>query len=152
MGIKSKTLDFSQLVAAIRQVHEHLVAQAGRAVNISLTLRNWMIGYYIAEYELRGADRAIYGGKLLSELAKRLSRLDISNCNRRQLYDYLSFYRTYPQIVRTVSAQFQYLLPTSSAKVLEKAPTASAQLALPPEKLIGTSWGFGGLNSAERTD
>jgi hypothetical protein len=118
MGIKSKTLDFSQLVAAIRQVHEHLVAQAGRAVNISLTLRNWMIGYYIAEYELRGADRAIYGGKLLSELAKRLSRLDISNCNRRQLYDYLSFYRTYP--LRTVSAQFQYLLPTSSAKVWRK--------------------------------
>jgi hypothetical protein len=36
----------------------HLSAQAGRAVNISLTMRNWMIGLYIAEYKLRGADRA----------------------------------------------------------------------------------------------
>jgi hypothetical protein len=26
-----------------------------------LTLRNWLIGYYIAEYELQGSDRADYG-------------------------------------------------------------------------------------------
>ena len=36
------------------QVHEELAAQAGRAVNLSLTLRNWLIGTYIAEYELSG--------------------------------------------------------------------------------------------------
>ena len=51
-------LDFPALVTAIQQLHEHLSAQAGRAVNISLTMRNWMIGLYIAEYKLRGADRA----------------------------------------------------------------------------------------------
>jgi len=43
--------DFDALVSAIRQVHEHLAAQAGKAVNISLTLRNWAIGCYIREYE-----------------------------------------------------------------------------------------------------
>jgi type I restriction enzyme, R subunit len=46
-----------------------LRAQAGRAINVSLTLRNWLIGAYISEYELRGADRASYGENLLSELA-----------------------------------------------------------------------------------
>jgi hypothetical protein len=80
-----------------------MAAQAAKAVNISLTLRNWLIGYHIAEYELRGADRADYGERLLSDLAKRLSSQKISNCNRRQLYRYLRFYRLYPQIVGTLS-------------------------------------------------
>lgn len=105
MESKNKTLDFSRLVAAIRQVNEHLAAQAGKAINISLTLRNWMIGFYISEFELRGADRATYGDNLLSELAKRLSRLNISNCNRRQLYRYMRFYRLYPGIVGTLFPQ-----------------------------------------------
>ena len=34
----------STLVTAIRQAHEYMAAQAGKAVNISLTLRNWVIG------------------------------------------------------------------------------------------------------------
>ena len=62
--------NFEKLVEVIRQVHEELAAQAGRAVNLSLTMRNWLIGAYIAEYELSGADRASYGEKLLSELSQ----------------------------------------------------------------------------------
>jgi hypothetical protein len=75
-------------------------------------LRNWLIGCYIAEYELYGSDRATYGDNLLLELANRLTGLKVSNCNRRQLYRYLRFYRLYPEIVGTVSAQFKKLLPT----------------------------------------
>lgn len=52
-------LSFSALVAAIRQAHEQCAAQATRAVNVGLTLRNWVIGWYIREYEQNGADRAI---------------------------------------------------------------------------------------------
>ena len=111
MGSNSDQFDFSVLVSSIRGVHEHLTVQASQAVNISLTLRNWAIGCYIDEYELHGADRASYGKKLLSELAKRLTAIQSSNCNRRQLYDYLRLYRVYPQIVRTASAQLQSLLP-----------------------------------------
>jgi hypothetical protein len=51
--------DFEKLVDTIRLVHDALAAQANRAVNISLTLRNWLIGCYIAEYEQNGEDRAI---------------------------------------------------------------------------------------------
>ena len=126
---------FETLVGSIRQVHEELAAQAGRAVNISLTLRNWLIGCYTAEYELRGSDRANYGENLLSELSKRLTELKISNCNRRQLYRYLRFYRLYPEIVGTLSAQLKKLLPPQ-AKVLEKVGTASPQFRTPPERII----------------
>jgi predicted nuclease of restriction endonuclease-like (RecB) superfamily len=116
-------------------VHEELAAQAGRAVNISLTLRNWLVGCYIIEYELCGADRARYGDNLLTELAKRLTELKVSNCNRRQLYRYLRFYRLYPEIVGTVSAQLKKLLPVG-AQALEKVGTASPQLRIPPDKII----------------
>ena len=62
--MSSERMSFDELVAAIGQAHATLAAQATKAVNISLTLRNWFIGLYIAEYELRGADRAAYGERL----------------------------------------------------------------------------------------
>ena len=58
-------LDFRGLVGAIRNIHNEFASQAGRAVNVCLTLRNWLIGCYIAEFQLRGADRAAYGERLL---------------------------------------------------------------------------------------
>ena len=131
-------MTFDSLVQSIRQVHNQLAAQAGRAVNISLTLRNWLIGLYIAEYELRGADRAKYGEKLLALLSKELRKHHISSTGRRQLYNYLSFYRVFPEIVRTVPAQSKYLLPTAIVSDKEKVRTLSAQLQVPPEKLINT--------------
>ncbi len=133
--LKKKGLNFHDLVSAIRQVHGHLSAQAGKAVNISLTLRNWVIGWYIAEFEFRGADRAEYGEKLLTELAGELTRVNVSNCNRRQLYRYLQFYRTYPQIVGTLSPQLKTLLPEAT-KTMEIEGTPSPQLASDPEDLI----------------
>jgi len=114
MANNQEGFNFSTLVTAIHQVDENMAAQAGRAVNVSLTLRNWMIGAYIDKYELNGSDRADYGDKLLSELAKRLTGINVSNCSRRLIYRYLRFYRLYPQIVGT----------------------PSPQLKIPPEKLV----------------
>ncbi|MBW1706503.1 MAG: DUF1016 family protein [Deltaproteobacteria bacterium] len=128
--------NFEKLVGSVRQVHEELAAQAGRAVNISLTLRNWLIGAYISEFELRGSDRASYGDRLLSELSRELRRHKTSNTGRRQLYNYLAFYRAYPQIVRTVPAQSRHLLPETIDS--QKVRTVSAQLAIAPEKLLGS--------------
>ena len=127
--------NFDKLVTVIQKAHDELAAQAGKAVNISLTLRNWLIGCYIAEYELNGLDRANYGDRLLTELAKHLTELKISNCNRRQLYRYIRFYRLYPEIVGTLSAQFKKLLP-AGVNALEKVGTPSPQLRIPPDKLI----------------
>jgi hypothetical protein len=103
-------IDFQRLVSTIAEIDRKLLAQAGKAVNVSLTLRNWFIGLYIAEYELHGSDRAKYGENLLNELSRELRKKGISNTGRRQLYNYLSFYRIYPQIVRTLPAQLRYLL------------------------------------------
>lgn len=107
-------LTFETLVSSIQQVHDQLATQATKAVNVSLTLRNWIIGLYIAEFELRGADRANYGDQLFSALAKQLTSLKVSNSNRRQLYRYLRFYKLYPEIVGTLSPQLRRLLPTET--------------------------------------
>ena len=47
-------MTFQSLIASIRQVHEQCFAHATKAVNVSLTLRNWVIGLYILEYEQGG--------------------------------------------------------------------------------------------------
>jgi hypothetical protein len=128
--MSSKTLDFAGLVTAIREADAALAEQASRAVNVSLTLRNWFIGYYIAEFELQGADRATYGDKLLPELSKALRDQSVSNSGRRQLYGYLAFYRAYPQIVRTASALSAQVV--SRPLLEEKVRTLSAQSPTAP--------------------
>ncbi len=100
MASRRKTLDFGSLVAAIRQVHEHCAAQAGKAVNINLTLRNWAIGCYIREYEQNGADRAEYGEKLLDRLADRLRQEGMSRVESRELRRYRQFDLAYSRIGR----------------------------------------------------
>lgn len=134
----SDVLNFDSLVAAIERTHSALAEQASKAVNLSLTLRNWFIGYYIAEFELQGADRASYGDKLLAELSRALRDQSVSNTGRRQLYGYLAFYRTYPQIVR---APFALSAQVVSPFLLEETVrTLSAQFpdvpTLDTEKLI----------------
>ncbi len=105
MADKLASFDFSTLVAAIRQTHEYMAAQAGQAVNISLTLRNWVIGCYIREYEQNGAGRATYGKNLLSSLSQRLKEAGAGGCASRSLRLYRQFYLTYPEIWQTVSAK-----------------------------------------------
>lgn len=135
----SDAFDFAGLVAAIRQADTALAGQAAKAVNVSLTLRNWFIGYHIAEFELQGADRANYGEKLLTDLSDALRKHAVSNTGRRQLYAYLAFYRIYPQIVRTASALSAQIVARPLLE--EKVRTLSAQFpdapATDPENLIG---------------
>ncbi len=144
---KHDKFDFSALVASIRQTREYMAAQAGRAVNISLTLKNWVIGRYIREYEQNGSDRATYGKNLLASLAKQLENAGVDGCASRYLRLYRQFYLTYPKIWQTVSAKFQQgLLPdliwqTVSAKFAKSISTrirksAPAELQLPPERLV----------------
>ncbi len=133
--IQKQPTNFTDLIKIINDTHNQLSSQAKKAVNTYLTIRNWLIGYYISEYELKGDDRASYGDKLLKELSVSLTRLQVSNCNKRQLYDYINFYRTYTHIAPTVSAQFNEKLPgvfTSD----EKVPTVSAQFKVSSSELL----------------
>jgi len=98
-------LDFVALVKAIQQVHEESSAVVNRVVNTTLTLRNWVIGGYIREYEQRGADRAQYGVGLVDKLSEALEGRGLSDLAPRTLRQCRQFYEVYPQIWQTASAK-----------------------------------------------
>lgn len=133
---------FDGLVNAIEGIDKHFVAQAGKAINIALTLRNWLIGAYIREYEQNGSDRASYGARLLELLAERLARQGQSGMAARSLRLYRQFYLTYPEIWQSLTAKsgqatginFWQSLP---AKFQELLPSGTIMESLPPQSTSG---------------
>ena len=97
--------DFKSLIDNITVLHNELQKQAVNAVNQSLTIRNWLIGFYIVEYEQNGNDRAAYGKKLLQNIEKHFEDSGIKNMNVRRFRDFRLFYSSYPQIRRSLIAE-----------------------------------------------
>jgi len=97
-------MNFNLLLHSIENTHQHLQESAAKAVNRLLTIRNWLIGYYIVEYEQQGDDRAKYGEKLLENIAKSLPKLKISVTNLKL---FRQFYKYYPQIRQTVADELR---------------------------------------------
>ncbi|MBO4476379.1 MAG: hypothetical protein J5737_06635 [Bacteroidales bacterium] len=93
-------MTFESLVGRIIIIQDALQAQAAHAVNLSLTARNWLVGYYIVEFEQHGDDRAKYGDKLLKNLAKKLNRRGLGE---RRLYEYRLTYQVYPQLGNVIA-------------------------------------------------
>lgn len=87
--------DFSQLSQLIQQVHKATQSETVKAINRNLTLRNWLIGYYIVEYEQKGNDRAKYGDKLLKNLEDYLKTPGLNETTFKLSR---SFYLLYPQM------------------------------------------------------
>lgn len=96
---------FEHLVALIRQTHQAFLERATKAVNVSLTVRNWLIGYYLREYEQSGEDRAAYGERLLDLVAYRLRKSGIKRVEARELRRFRQFYMTYPQIRESLTPE-----------------------------------------------
>ena len=106
---KAVGLSFENVVDSVSRLHSEFLRQATKAVNVGPTLRNWLIGAYIHEYELRGADRATYGENLLTALADTLTKKGVPGCDPRELYRHLRFFRFYPQIFGALPPKLQLL-------------------------------------------
>ena len=119
-------MNFESLVGQIYQVQDLLQAQAAHAVNLSLTARNWLVGYYIVEYEQHGEDRAKYGDKLINRLAKEINR---KGFEPRRLREYRQIYIVYPQLGIAIKSYLQKNSQwVSSSSVISIWQTASAKL------------------------
>jgi predicted nuclease of restriction endonuclease-like (RecB) superfamily len=122
-------MNFELLIDTISKTHSHFQQQAVKAVNVSLTLRNWLIGYYIVEFEQRGEDRAKYGKKLLANLAKRCT--SIKGLDERTFRNFRLFYLYYPQIEPLVASQIQNSpIRMSLTSELEKNENLDSQLRI----------------------
>jgi len=139
-------LEFSGLVDKIQSVHHELKRSALRSVNTMLTIRNWLIGYYITNYEMQGADRAQYGERLMDSISLELQRLKVPRSAKRELQRFCQFYRTYPLIVRSLNAELDKVVwgdikpeitVTAESSVLSpKVRSVNAQLAKLSSRLL----------------
>ena len=128
-------MNFDQLIENIELTHDFFQARASKQIDENLTFRNWLIGFYLVEYEQNGQVRAIYGNKTIPTLVKKTAH--IKGFSRSNFLMFKKFYQTYPQIMQTVSAQFKgvdFLLIPSIVQ------TVSGQLetieSYPPEILL----------------
>ena len=122
-------MDFESLVGHINQVQDVLQSQAAHAVNLSLTARNWLVGYYIVEFEQHGEDRAKYGDKLINRLAKEINR---KGFEPRSLHMYRRIYLVYPQLGSVIESFLQknnLLLSDSGISSILQSVTAKLQNA-----------------------
>lgn len=103
-------MNFESLVSHIDTVQHALQAQAAHAVNLSLTARNWLIGYYIVEFEQNGEDRAAYGEQLLKKLELRLNTKGLTE---RRFREFRRLYQVYPQLQSPVA---QYIVSHSEIR------------------------------------
>lgn len=117
---------FEELSSSILQTHQSAQASAIKAVNQMATLRNWLIGCYIVEYEQKGYDRAKYGDRLLKRLEERVNtkglNLTLFKNSRR-------FFLLYPQLgslFRKSPTPSDFLGEGKSDH--QKSPTASDEL------------------------
>ena len=107
------THSFDELTKIIRDTHDAAQTTAVKAINRMQTMRNWLYGYYIIEFEQHGKDRAEYGTQLLKRLEERVNRKGLTETlfkNSRK------FYRLYPQMVENIIGVIN---PTVSDKLLE---------------------------------
>lgn len=131
-GKQSPTFD--ELSASVLQTHQTAQAGAIHAVNQMATLRNWLIGCYIVEYEQKGKDRAKYGDRLLKRLEESVNTKGL---NVTLFKNSRRFYQLYPQVY-----QFFGISPTPSdllgnRKVnYAKSPTPSDEFVTSPQNLL----------------
>lgn len=92
----------------IESTNSYFLRKAQKQVNTALTLRSWLIGCYIVEYEQTVKDRAEYGAKLYKEVARRLVKRGVKSIRERHLYLCKDLYLSYPQILRTPSAKLHH--------------------------------------------
>lgn len=100
------------LINDARQIIEWAKETAYRLADLSLVRRNWLLGKRIAQEELKGADRAEYGAKIIKELSRVLTKEYGKGFDFSSLYKYVRFYKSFTN-------EFQKILDSVSPKSSE---------------------------------
>jgi predicted nuclease of restriction endonuclease-like (RecB) superfamily len=142
-------MKFENLVSTIEQTHSHFQQQAVKAVNVSLTVRNWLIGFYIVEFEQKGEERAVYGAQLLVRIAERCKK--IKGVDERSLRNFRMFYLNYSYFISFIRQSYTdfsirgSLTTELDAKSLKESieiqgsvtpETTKDQIRVPAQKLL----------------
>lgn len=123
--ILDTTIDalYNQASVVIEQARE----TAYRQVNEALVKRNWELGKLIAEEELNGQDRAIYGVAIIKALSKRLTNTFGKGFTKTNLYSFTNFYKMFPEIFHTLCGKSLNLLSWSHYRTLIQELNSNAR-------------------------
>jgi len=126
-------VNYDRLIDDIRQINGTTQTAIARAANQVMTLRNWLIGAYIVEYEQQGDDRAVYGEALLKRLAHDLRDRGLKGLSLSNLKSFRKFALTYPALAKsqTLSVLLENWFPDFSLN-LGKPETAGLGAIVPP--------------------
>ena len=93
----------------VENIVEQARGYAYNAVNIAMVQRNWLLGKRIAEEELQGEDRAIYGKEVVKQLSLHLTNIYGKGFTQSNLYQFVQFYKFFPEIFHTACVKSQIL-------------------------------------------
>lgn len=89
------------LLKDARSIIEQARQEAYRSVNIAMIQRNWLLGKRISEEILLGENRAEYGGEVIKNLSKELTDIYGKGFTKSYLYNFMRFYKTFPDIFQS---------------------------------------------------
>ena len=119
----NKIHSFNDLASIVQTTHDAAQSSAIKAINRMQTMRNWLIGYYIVEFEQHGKDRAEYGTQLLKKLEERVNRKGLT---RNTFQSSRNFYRIYPQMIENFKNR---ICTTVSCKFITSGETLVSKLS-----------------------
>lgn len=93
----------------VQNIIEKTQKYAYQAVNMAMVQRNWLLGKRIADEELQGENRAEYGKEVIKRLAEYLTELYGKGFTKSNLYQFVQFYKFFPDIFHAVSGKSQIL-------------------------------------------
>lgn len=108
---------FSDACTIIDEARE----QVYHAVNVAMLKRNWLLGKRISEEILRGDERAEYGAEVIRNLSKELTATYGKGFTKSYLYNFVRFYKTFPEIFQSPIGQSELLTWTHYYLLLDVA-------------------------------
>ena len=107
MEVKMKNItpiDKSSLLNDTSDIIEQAQQAVYHTVNVTLIMRNWLLGMRIHKEVLK-EKRAEYGEQVLIELAKQLTQKYGRGFNKSNLYLFVTFYLNYPNIFQSLTGK-----------------------------------------------
>ncbi|MBO5881998.1 MAG: DUF1016 family protein [Alistipes sp.] len=111
----------SDIFADVQSIIEQTRKYAYQAINVAMVRRNWLLGKRIADEELQSTDRAEYGKEVIRRLSDYLTRQYGKGFTKSNLYQFVQFYKLFPDIFHAVSGKSQILSWTHYRNLLRIA-------------------------------
>jgi predicted nuclease of restriction endonuclease-like (RecB) superfamily len=126
----------SALYQRVREILESARAGVTRTVNTTQVIANWLIGREIVEEEQQGAKRAEYGGRLLEELSRKLTRDFGVGYSVQGLRYMRQFYLEFPELMwalpirHTLRGELPLLAAGASADNIRHTPRGESNASV----------------------